>query len=210
MQKQLYHIMEHEPGKGKISSASYFGVLYQMVVLLLSKSKENTLFGLIRDVYHTHQVPLLNRHEFRQDVHELPIKQRAGVFYMAHWLLEQWPNRFINLCQDHRLHSEEILRYFKNAPEWFWQPVFDELDRNKYRVPEVYHEEKELDRSVLRIRDERLNRFLYDYDADDSFYSIDMDGFQLPEVDPYHATYRCRKAGVLYSQMRDMEGWYQH
>lgn len=199
MQKTIYQIMER--GNGEIASVSYFSVLYQMVCLLLSRTKENKLLGLIKDVYSRHSVPELNRHEHRQEIHEIQIKQRANLFYMAFWLLENWPHRFTDLCNTHRLKNLDVLAYFRGCPGWFLETMLENAECPNRNLAPDHFEIAELDKYTVRMKDERLNKFLYDYDPDDNFYYYDKNINSMDRDGNWHNR-------IIYKQLQEIDSWY--
>lgn len=200
MQKAIYEIMKN--GKGEISSVSYFSVLYQMVYLLISKAKGNKLLGFIKDVYDRHRVPELNRQEHRQEIHEIQIKQRANLFYMAYWLLENWPHRFTNLCNKHSLRNLDVLAYFRGCPGWFLETMLENVETTSRNLAPDHFEIEEIDRYTVRMKDERLNKFLYDFDPDDNFYYYDKN---INSMD--HGNQSCNSRAI-YKQLQEIDSWY--
>lgn len=76
----------------------------------------------------------------RRDVQEMDIEARRRLLGIARCLLEDWPNRFINLSRKYKIWSSLWLRHIdpparantSPAPFWFWSIVHDYLYRAKY------------------------------------------------------------------------------
>jgi hypothetical protein len=78
--------------------------------------------------------------QLHPDVQELDIAARKPLLGLARCLLEEWPNRFIELSRRYKVWSSLWLRNFepgarewpRTAPFWFWSVVHDHLYRAKY------------------------------------------------------------------------------
>lgn len=108
-------------GGKPIYSHLYFSVIHQILKLMLSKRYGPQLcegvglslsgFGAVKDF------------------ESMPIKVQAKMIGKAVWLLDNWPNRLVGICTDHRLWSSSVLRDFDNAPHWFREIITDSLCR---------------------------------------------------------------------------------
>jgi hypothetical protein len=76
----------------------------------------------------------------RRDVQEMDIHTRRKLLGIARCLLEEWPNRFIELSRKHKVWSSLWLRHLDPparanmlpAPFWLWSVIHDYLSRAKY------------------------------------------------------------------------------
>lgn len=76
----------------------------------------------------------------RKDVQEMTMGERRQLLRIVSSLLEEWPNKFIELSQKHRVWSSIWLRHLDPparvntlpAPFWLWSVVHDHLYRAKH------------------------------------------------------------------------------
>lgn len=60
---------------------------------------------------------------------DLPSDDRHTALTLTGWLLNNFPRRFINACEEANLSASRVLRDFEHAPDWFTAPVWDRLGR---------------------------------------------------------------------------------
>lgn len=135
LQQQLYDIMENGFNDKLIYTSSYFSVLHHITHLLLSnrhntigkgKGKKKRLLPFIQYAFSVHNIPPVTPSMKNQILYQ-PVQKRAMVILVAHWLLEEWPSRLLDLCKYFNLKNSDMLCGFKNAPFWFWEPVYSQL-----------------------------------------------------------------------------------
>ena len=51
---------------------------------------------------------------------------------MARYLLDEWPGRFVRLCETYKVWSATLLRELEPVPFWYWRVVHDHLYRVSY------------------------------------------------------------------------------
>ncbi len=107
----------------------FFDVLHQLATLLASERGRKLLTEVERRIG---KAPL-NGHWYRRKVFELrPFEERHWLLLMALWLLQDWPERFIETCQAARMWQSWLING-EPAPWWFERVVKDRLDRSIYR-----------------------------------------------------------------------------
>jgi hypothetical protein len=173
MQHQLYQSLDrvHNPAFG--GTISFFKLLYKMTGLLLSKRERTPLSRLVRQVYRIHDhVVDLNPELYSISVKTLPLKHQADIFSMALWLLDEWPNRLLELGKEFRVSSSDILNRLTGLPENIVQIIQKELGgfqggewrvRKQIKMPPF---ENELDYFHIKCK----NTNDYDYDTDNTYY----------------------------------------
>lgn len=118
----------------------YFAVLRQIMKVMAMRDRRihrlrsaiSNSFGLAPYV-----PPMTKAH---LDVQELSTSARRQLLGLARCLLEEWPNRFIELLREHKIWSSLWLRHFepgsqerpRTAPFWFWSVVHEHLYHAKY------------------------------------------------------------------------------
>ena len=112
---------------------TYFKVLYYLSNLLikgvtgLKRLSERNLAPLLCSVYKVHTIPLLDTYKWEGAIESMCVAERAQVLQMAHWLLSDWPDRFLTLCTHHGVYSTDVLPSFKDPPFWFLNPILQQL-----------------------------------------------------------------------------------
>ena len=81
-----------------------------------------------------------------RDIERLSIQHRLALVEMAQYLLADWPERFIDFCEQEGIWSRTLLQRFRDAPYWFWKPVREHLFR-----PERCPSEQEIHSAVDHI-----------------------------------------------------------
>jgi hypothetical protein len=56
-----------------------------------------------------------------------PIREQAQLLIKAVWILNAWPKRFIDICNQQHLYCSPLLHDFEPAPFWFWKVVTDNM-----------------------------------------------------------------------------------
>jgi len=103
-----------------------------------------------------------------QGLEFLSVTDRARILATLGWLLEDWPNKFVNVCKDVKLGAGCILdNREKEAPGWLSQVVTAELsmehapwrDRNRPKVEQISYETlaKRKFSNRLAAREDRLD-----------------------------------------------------
>ncbi len=116
IQKNLDQMIKHGYTKSHQYSHLYFDVLYQIASILSSQSPQMEKFqefvysslGLNR--------PIIG---VRGEFDHLKLEDRINVLIAAFWTLNNWPRRFIGICNKTNTKSSAILRDFYDCPYWF-------------------------------------------------------------------------------------------
>ena len=153
-------------------SVEYFKVLRKLVALLLRKRQRGNLNAFVKYVYAFHDVTDFNPRLYNLDVARLPLKYQAELFNMACWLLDEWPNRFLDLCQHYHVSSADIMYGMGQTPLWFEAEIRSGLDMyndTKWRARKKYRYQRDPDFDITLIKcDIRSD---YDYDPDEAYYA---------------------------------------
>jgi hypothetical protein len=67
----------------------------------------------------------------------VPLQIQAKMLVRAVWLLEEWPERFVEVCSKQKLLSSAMLRDMNPAPFWYWKVVIERLYRPDRFVTET-------------------------------------------------------------------------
>jgi len=128
IQKELDALLENGPNDK--DPESYFSVLYHFAALIaagiIPGSVRNRMGSFIKDVFNIYGM-FSGRFKGKLLVRQLPLKTRASIIRTIHWLLEEWPSRYIELCKKHGVNSAIVLTGFSNAPAWFREPIIANL-----------------------------------------------------------------------------------
>lgn len=133
LQRELYQIQEEGFNKQALYPIYYFKMLYQIAsLLLISETKlnrqwRNRLIPFIEYIFEHHVQSEFIPYGSEKRIQYLPVHQRTIILQMAHWLLGNWPKRFLQLANLFGLQSRDILSDFNDAPFWFWEPVYFDL-----------------------------------------------------------------------------------
>jgi hypothetical protein len=92
----------------------------------------------------------------------VPLAIQAEMLVRAVWLLENWPERFVEVCSKQKLLSSAMLRDMKPAPFWYWQVVIERLYRPDRFVAEMEIREalKYMERRGIIYTEKALSRLL--------------------------------------------------
>jgi len=102
-----------------IHSHLYFNVLHQILKLMISKRYGQKLresvgiCSLEISGYKTYE--------------SIPIRDQARMLIKAVWLLNEWPQRFVGICEHSKLFSSALLKDLEQAPFWYWRVIVTKL-----------------------------------------------------------------------------------
>lgn len=106
----------------------FFDVLHHLATLLASQRGRKLLKEIERRIG---QSPFQGR-GFRPKVFELrPFEERHWLLLMALWLLQDWPDRFVETCQAARMWQSWLLAG-ESLPWWFVRVLKERLDHSIY------------------------------------------------------------------------------
>lgn len=130
-------------GDGPLFSYLYFDGLYHVLVLLLRPERnggrsfqqrafEN--YGLSSSELALPEKPVAG------DFMRLRVAERRKLLNLASQLLADWPNEFLTFCRAHNFGYTDVGRFSRTLPYWFYQVVYEELNRGRY-----YYTDQELE-----------------------------------------------------------------
>jgi hypothetical protein len=105
-------------------SHMFFDVLYQVIKLLVSKSQK--LHNLQQYVHRKVGVEWTEK-TIRANFDVQNVMVRNQLIQLSHWLLQEWPERFINTCISTDTTSSIALRDFEDAPFWYHTVVISNI-----------------------------------------------------------------------------------
>ena len=102
-------------GDTEVYSHLYFSVLHQILRLMMSKRYGPKLLKSVG----------MNALEVSgcKTFESMPIRDQARMLIKAVWLLNEWPQRFISICERNMLLSSALLKDLEQTPFWYWQIV---------------------------------------------------------------------------------------
>lgn len=118
-------------GYGPVHSHLYFSVLHQLM-RLLAMGKRAKVFRDAISRGHRIENPTLTLSKEHRGIEYLNVAARTTLVNMARCLLEEWPDRFIEICSENKIWSSTLLRDFDSPPFWFWSVIHDHLFRASY------------------------------------------------------------------------------
>lgn len=92
----------------------------------------------------------------------IPIEKQALLLTKVVWVLDDWPARFVGVCEKEKLFSSVLLKDFQDAPFWFWAVVLESLyhaDR-KVSETEVRAALRYMERQGMEYSERALSRLL--------------------------------------------------
>ncbi len=119
-------------GAQPIFSLLYFPVLRQLMKVLATHRGSLLLASICRETKTAPFAPLFPAG--RTDIESLRVEDRHKLKEFAAYILEDWPGRFIRICEAGRVWSSTLLRDFKDAPFWYRSVINDQLYRKSYRA----------------------------------------------------------------------------
>lgn len=115
-QLKLNKVISTGSWRNNIPSKEYFDVLYQVIRMLRSNSRCYTTFqNLIFETENQRISQLPTNKDFERS----SCLDREVLIRIGSWILEQWPNRFIDLCKQTRTSTSAVLRDIDAPPSWF-------------------------------------------------------------------------------------------
>lgn len=122
-QKRVFKYLEDGHCKGIQYSIGYFDVLYQIIKILRSHRNKLKKFQEMICKYTGVNAIKRTSREFESE----STITREWILITSIWLLDNWPNRFVNLCNEVKLSSNYILTDLKKPPFWFSSVVREKL-----------------------------------------------------------------------------------
>lgn len=144
-----------------VYSHLYFQVLHQLLKLMLNRRygkqlREGVLLDFGDIGCESQDGKKWKAFEF------VPIPFQAEMLIRAVWLLENWSERFVEVCRKQKLLSSAMLRDMNPAPFWYWKVVIEQLYRPDRFVTETEIREAlwYMDRREMVYSEKALSRLL--------------------------------------------------
>jgi hypothetical protein len=100
-----------------VQSHLYFRVLHQLLRLMMSKSYGQRF----REGVGMDPLKISGYKTFES----VPILGQARMLFYAVWMLNEWPQRFIDICECQKIFSSALLKDLEQAPFWFLRIVVE-------------------------------------------------------------------------------------
>jgi TniQ len=117
-------------GHGPVYSHLYFAVLHQLMKVCATGKRAADLREAVSRELKIEEPPGLMKS--CRDIERLDVGGRRELLDMARHLLDEWPARFVRLCETYNVWSAALLRELEPAPFWYWRVVHDRLYRVSY------------------------------------------------------------------------------
>ena len=182
MQQQINNYLDQPYSTKERYSVGYFKVVHGIARMLLKNSLNLRYGPFVSYVYHQTQTVDYRLDHRNADLADLTVRQRADVFRMAMWLLEEWPGRLTKLCIKYRLNQKSMLSIVPDAPLWYYNAIGDLPDgtSKEDRVPKRWT----LSVEDLQSIEDRRRRWRYDIDVQEEYYDGNTSYIDpLPEYD---------------------------
>jgi len=122
IQKQIVDIIELG-WKNTIYPFQFFDVLRVLLKILVGRRNTSVLVQKeIAELLNIEIKAFAGGYANRFDT--LSIEDRAYSLKMAFWLLDNWPDRFIEFFRSVEVYSSDLLRDVPNLPYWYWSVVY--------------------------------------------------------------------------------------
>lgn len=138
----------------EVRSHLYFQVLHQILRLMASKRYGPRL----QEGVDIERIDVYRYKNFES----VPLLGQAWMLVKAAWLLDEWPQRFVEICQRQKLFSSVLLKDFEQAPFWYWQVVGEKLFHPDKVVTngEINEAAKHLANNNLLVSEASLSKLL--------------------------------------------------
>lgn len=117
------------PGRGPVYSHLFFAGLRQILWLLGGRRGGRALREVILASMGDEAPHLARAYSSRGVLFELRgLRERQALLSMAAWLLEGWPDRFVQVCRMAKITSSRLVEDARSeAPYWYWEVVRRDL-----------------------------------------------------------------------------------
>ncbi|RKR82076.1 TniQ protein [Mucilaginibacter gracilis] len=174
LQQQLYDVIDHGLHDQMVYTESYFRVLHHLASLMITAKHSALKIRRFADqVYRQNSLPIERFKGERLEIRNLPLKQRTHAIKAAHWLLQEWPHRFIEIALNNHLKRKDVFDEFPNAPFWFWEPLYYGMGASLPVQTERLSFDN-FDLCTARLKEEPIQPPDYDFNIDEAFYNDEM------------------------------------
>jgi hypothetical protein len=112
-------------GGSPVYSHLYFRVLHHILQLMMNRKWGDRLCDGARPELSGRLTKMFER---------MSISDQAKLIERAVWLLNEWPERFVDVCRRQRVLSSALLHDLEVAPFWYWNIVARELYQPERRI----------------------------------------------------------------------------
>lgn len=141
-------------GQGPVYSHLFFRVLHQLMRVVATGKRSAALRAAAIARW---EVPVFTPSFSgnNRDIERLDVDTRRRLLAVARYMLEDWPERFVEFCEANRVWSSTLLRDIRDVPYWYWRVVTKHLYRYSYCPSD-----EEIDSAVayLRSQNQPLNK----------------------------------------------------
>lgn len=136
-----------------VYSHLYFRVLHHMLRMFINRKWGAKLSGVIGFELVGGRTRMFE---------SVALHDQAKLIEKAVWFLDEWPERFVDICRRKKVLSSVLLHDFEDAPFWYWDVVMREL----YRPDRGMTEEEirsaiaYMERRNIPTNQQRLSRLL--------------------------------------------------
>ena len=94
----------------------YFIVVRNLMQKMRGRWSTSRLIAFIAEMF---GVALPTSRRFNEPFEFFGVYERDLFLQAATWYLQDWPDRFINVCRDLKVRYSEVMREFSPVPYWF-------------------------------------------------------------------------------------------
>jgi hypothetical protein len=133
-------------GQGAVYSHLFFRVLHQLMRVVTTGKRSAALRAAAIARWDVSPFsPSFSGNS--RDLERLDINTRRQLLAIARYMLEDWPERFVEFCRANRVWSSTLLRDLDDVPYWYWRVVTKHLYRYSYCPSD-----EEIDSAVAYLR----------------------------------------------------------
>jgi hypothetical protein len=149
------------PTGQKTYSQLYFDVLHRLMRLVALGPRSISLRRALAlaGAPATYDCDVANPHPV---VEALSLPTRRAALQSSIWLLQYWPERFVDFCVRNHAWESLLLKDFHRPPYWFWSVVHERLNRKNvdFNLPEIASAIRYLRRSGSIVNQLTVSRLL--------------------------------------------------
>jgi hypothetical protein len=121
------------PPTGPMYSHLYFVVLHKLMRMLSQRRRGDSLQVSLGQSAGIQISDIIYRSK-TIEMEYLSISERRTLLSMVRWLVNDWPERFIAFCKDHKVLSWQLFYTLEPIPFWYWSVVHSHLTKEQYEV----------------------------------------------------------------------------
>jgi hypothetical protein len=133
-------------GRGPVYSHLFFRVLHQLMRMVATGKRSAVLRAAAVAQWDVPAfTPSFSGNS--RGLERLDIETRRRLLAIGRYMLEDWPDRFVEFCEANRVWSSTLLRDLDDVPYWYWRVVTKHLYRYSYCPSD-----EEIDSAVAYLR----------------------------------------------------------